>query len=324
MRYFTGGFHLAISSIAPRQNNISRVKLFLALSRTTHGVLDMAAPAFAALLWLGAVPPLNVVLLGLLTTFAGYTAVYALNDVIGYRQDKEKIEKSILLTRNDLDAVWVRHPMAQDLLSFRAGLIWAIGWSFVAAVGAFLLNPICLLIFMAGCVLEALYCLLLKITHHRVLISGGVKTSGALAAVFAVDPNPHIAFLVLLFLLFFFWEIGGQNIPNDWSDLEEDLRLDVRTVPVRFGPDHSLSIILVSLLITVVLTAVIFNFSLAAFHFRYMLFALAAAAVLLAYPAWRLYRSRKTTDAMALFNRASLFPLSLLIVVLVKIGVDRM
>jgi 4-hydroxybenzoate polyprenyltransferase len=284
----------------------------------------MAAPAFAALLWLGAMPPLNIVLLGLLTTFAGYTAVYALNDVIGYRQDKEKIEKSILLDRNDLDAVWVRHPMAQDLLSFRAGLIWAIGWSAVAAVGAFLLNPICLLIFMAGCVLEALYCLLLKITHHRVLISGGVKTSGAMAAVFAVDPNPDITFLVLLFLLFFFWEIGAQNIPNDWSDLDEDQRLNVRTIPVRFGPDHSLSIILVSLLITLGLTTIIFNFSLTTFQWRYILLALAAAGALLVYPAWRLYRSKKTTDAMILFNRASLFPLSLLIVVLIKVLADHL
>lgn len=106
-------------------------------------LLDMAAPAFAALLWLGAFLELSVVLLGLLATFAGYTAVYALNDVVGYRQDKEKIEKSLLLERSDLNAVWVRHPMAQDLLSFRAGLTWAIGWSVVAAVGACLLNPVC-------------------------------------------------------------------------------------------------------------------------------------------------------------------------------------
>lgn len=313
---------MAISYIAKQQNGISRVKLFLALSRTTHGLLDMAAPAFAALLWLGVMPPLNIALLGLLTTFAGYTAVYALNDVIGYRQDKEKIEKSILLERNDLDAVWVRHPMAQDLLSFRAGLIWAIGWSTVAAVGAFLLNPICLLIFMAGCVLEALYCLLLKITHHRVFISGGVKTSGAIAAVFAVDPSPNISFLVLLSLLFFFWEIGGQNVPNDWSDLEEDKKLNVRTVPIRFGPDHSLLIIIVSLLITLVLTVIIFNFSLAVFQWQYVLLALSAAGVLLVHPAWRLYRSKKAANAMKLFNKASLFPLSLFIITLIKVLFD--
>jgi len=313
---------LEVSSAAPGQTGLSRIKLFLALSRTTHGLLDMATPAFASLLWLGTFPGLGVVLLGLLTTFAGYTAVYALNDVVGYRQDKEKIEKSLLQERNDLDAVWVRHPMAQDLLSFRAGLTWAIGWSAVAAVGAVLLNPVCLIIFLAGCALEALYCLLLKITHHRVIISGGVKTSGAMAAVFAVDPNPDIRFLILLFLLFFFWEIGGQNVPNDWSDIEEDRMLNVRTVPVRFGPDRSLAIIFMALIITLVLTAVIFNFSLATFHWSYVLLALAAAGGLLVQPAWRLYQHRRSADAMTLFNKASLFPLSLLIVVLLKILID--
>jgi len=208
--------------------------------------------------------------------------------------------------------------MAQDLLSFRAGLTWAVGWSAVAAVGAFLLNPVCLLIFMAGCILESLYCLLLKITHHRVIISGGVKTSGAMAAVFAVDPNPDPRFLLLLFLLFFFWEIGGQNVPNDWSDLEEDLKLNVRTVPVRFGPDRSLTIILISLFLTMGLTAVIFNFSLAAYPWPYVLCALLAAGILLLRPAWQLYRRREASDAMNLFNKASLFPLSMLVVVIVR------
>lgn len=313
---------MALSSVQRGQNGLSRIKLFLALSRTTHGLLDMAAPAFAALLWLGQFPEIDIVLLGLLTTFAGYTAVYALNDVIGYRQDREKIEKSVLLERNDLDAVWVRHPMAQDLLSFRAGLTWAVGWSVVAAVGAYLLNPVCLLIFLAGCVLESLYCLLLKITHHRVIISGGVKTSGAMAAVFAVDPGPEIQFLILLFLLFFFWEVGGQNVPNDWSDLEEDRMLNVRTVPVRFGPDRSLTIILVSLFLTMGITAVIFNFSLATYPWPYVALALLSSGILLLRPAWQLYRRREASDAMTLFNKASLFPLSMLVVVLVKVVGD--
>src|SRR5512135_1255253 len=70
---------------------VSRLKLFLALSRTPHGLLDLAAPALAALLWLGRFPPLSVTALGLLTVFAGYTAVYALNDVVDYRVDREKL-----------------------------------------------------------------------------------------------------------------------------------------------------------------------------------------------------------------------------------------
>lgn len=74
----------------PESTHISRLKLFLALSRTPHGVLDMATPALGALLWLGTFPPAGVIALRLLTAFAGYTAVYALNDVVDYRVDKEE------------------------------------------------------------------------------------------------------------------------------------------------------------------------------------------------------------------------------------------
>ena len=66
-------------------------------------------------------------------------------------------------------------------------------------------------------------------------MSGAVKTAGGLAAVFAVDPHPSPAFLVLLFLWLFFWEIGGQNIPNDWIDMEEDRMVQAKTIPVRVG-----------------------------------------------------------------------------------------
>ena len=29
--------------------------------------------------------------------------------------------------------------------------------------------------------------------------------------------------------------MGCRNIPNDWSDLEEDVAMKIRTFPVRFG-----------------------------------------------------------------------------------------
>ena len=69
---------------------ISRLKLFLALSRTPHGLLDMATPGLSALLWLGTFPSAGMMGLGLLTAFSGYTAVYALNDLTDYRVDQEK------------------------------------------------------------------------------------------------------------------------------------------------------------------------------------------------------------------------------------------
>ena len=119
---------------------ITQLKLLLALSRTPHGLLDMATPPLCALLWLGHFPEPMVILLGLLTSFAGYTAVYALNDLIDYRSDKEKISRGGLLDpTDDLDAVIVRHPLAQDLLTLKEAVVWTVAWALVALIGAFLL-----------------------------------------------------------------------------------------------------------------------------------------------------------------------------------------
>ena len=76
----------------------------MALSRTPHGLIDMATPGLAAMLWLGKVPSLPVLLLGILTAFAGYTAVYALNDVVDYRVDREKIRETGLHVPHRLPA----------------------------------------------------------------------------------------------------------------------------------------------------------------------------------------------------------------------------
>ena len=117
----------------------------------------------------------------------------------------------------------MRHPLAQGLLSLREGLVWTGVWALLALAGAYLLNPACALIFIVSIVLETLYCLMLQVSHLRTVVSGMVKTMGAVAAVFAVDPHPSVSFLILLFLWLFFWEIGGQNIPNDLTDVDEDL-----------------------------------------------------------------------------------------------------
>lgn len=309
-----------LTTAKPPEATFSRIKLFLALSRTAHGVLDMATPALAALVWLGTFPPLHVIIIGLITTFAGYTAVYALNDVIDYRVDREKLTRTQLERQGgDLDALWVRHPMAQGMLSLREGILWVTGWSVVALIGAALLNPACIIIFLLGCTLEATYCILYKITHHRVIVSGGVKTSGAVAAVFAVDAAPDAAYLLCLFLLFFFWEIGGQNVPNDWADMEEDRLMNARTVPVRFGPDLSVTLILLTLILSTVLTPILFVLSRGNFEFPVILASVLAAGYLLILPAMRLWRTRESHLAMALFNKASCFPVALLVVVIVQL-----
>jgi 4-hydroxybenzoate polyprenyltransferase len=298
---------------------LAKLKLFLALSRTPHGLLDLATPGLAALLCLGDFPSLGVAILGLITVFAGYTAVYALNDVVDYRTDRTKIGEGGLMREGYLDAVMVRHPMAQGFLSFKEGLAWAVAWAAVALLGAYLLNPVCALIFILGCVLEAIYCFLLEISHWRVLVSGVVKTLGGVAAVFAVDPSPSPLFLTLLILFVFCWEVGGQNVPADWTDIEEDRRWHAKTVPVHYGAAGSCRIILISLVLAVILLFPLMAMS--PLRFSWGLWAVAGGAgiYLLLMPAVRLYRSRERSQAMALFNKASYFPLAVLVITLVAL-----
>ena len=307
---------------ADSYTGLSRLKLFFALSRTPHGLLDMATPALCALLWLGRFPSFEVIIIGLVTTFAGYTAVYALNDVVDYRVDKEKIRLcGDFDTGCDLDAVMIRHPMAQGYLSFKEGVLWTAAWSMVAIFGAYYLNPVCIVIFIIGCALETVYCLLLKVSHLRTLISGGVKTAGAIAGVFAVDPNPSPAFVSMLFFWFFSWEIGGQNVPNDWADIEEDRRLHAQTIPVRLGPDRANAVILGSLLMTLMLSMVVFYVSPIPFEFPFAVAFMATGLCFLILPAALLYTAQGAPYAMALFNMASYYPLVLLVIAVVNLSV---
>ena len=308
------------SSIRNPISGMARLKLFWALSRTPHGLLDMCTPAFGALLWLGHFPAVHVIVIGIFTAFAGYTAVYALNDVIDYKVDKEKAAAGgFSELESDLDSILVRHPMAQGLLSFKEGVFWVLAWSLVALIGAYLLNPVCVLIFLGGCILEALYCQLWRISPFRTFVSGAVKTSGAIAAVFAVDSSPSPMYLSLLFLMLFFWEIGGQNIPNDWGDIEEDRRMNAQTIPLCWGLRRSMVIILLAIILTLGMNTVIFYFSRTRFEFGYVVLALVLGCYLLLFPALKLYQIKDREHAMTLFNKASYYPLALLVVVVIKL-----
>jgi len=299
---------------------LERIKLFLALSRTPHGLLDMATPAFAVLIYLQGFPSSRIILIGLLTAFAGYTAVYAFNDIIDYRSDRKRFGQTQQETVGYLDSIMARHPMAQGLLSFKEGIVWAMGWSAVALVGAYLLNPVCVLIFLAGAGLETVYCLLWRVSPLRAIVSGFVKNMGALAAIFAVDHHPDPVFMILLFLFLFFWEIGGQNIPADWTDIEEDRRFKAKTIPVRLGEEKSAALALGCIVIAVFLGMTIFLLSYP--NFKYIAagpLVLLIGFLLLLQPAFKLYQTKQRETAMALFNKASYFPFCMLCTTLIFI-----
>jgi 4-hydroxybenzoate polyprenyltransferase len=294
-----------------------RLKLFFALSRTPHGLLDMATPVFSVLLYLGGFPPFGVILLGLITAFAGYTAVYALNDLIDYRSDKAKSNQVGAAPENYLDALMVRHPMARGLLTLKEGFLWTAGWAIVALSGAYLLNPMCVAIFALGAALETVYCLLWRISPWRSLVSGLVKNAGPIAALFAVDPSPSPFFTLLLFLGLFFWEIGGQNIPADWTDIDLDRRFKAKTIPVYLGKAKSASLVLISLLIAFILMTFLIVFKFPTPMWLSILLGAAAGALLLLVPGVKLYYGKKHQDAVSLFNRASYYPLALLTITLI-------
>jgi 4-hydroxybenzoate polyprenyltransferase len=219
----------------------------------------------------------------------------------------------------DLDSLLVRHPLARGALTLPEGTFWAGGWALVAMIGAWLLNPVCFYIFLAGGLLEAIYCLLWRVTPFRALINGIVKSLGAVAAVYAVNHQPSIIFLIVLFCWIFFWEIGGQNIPNDWTDIEEDRRFGARTIPVELGLARSGMLALACLVAVFFLTFLMVWTSSLALGIIHLL-ALAALGVwLMLLPVLRLVQTNNRRQAMDLFNKASHFPLSVFVVVLVRL-----
>ncbi|MGB3836431.1 UbiA prenyltransferase family protein [Castellaniella sp.] len=290
---------------------------FLALSRSTHGVLDIAITGFAALLWLGAFPTWPVLIVALITALAGYTALYALNDLIGVKVDREKFAGTGLKPGYSVEASDLRYPIAQGKLSLRSGILWFAGWYLVALLGAWWLNPWLVAVVLAAPVLETAYCLLLKVTYWRALVSGLVKSLGPIAAVLVVVPLPSPAWLALMVAWLVMWEIGGQNIPADWNDVEEDRRVGARTIPVVFGPRVAGSLVMLTLLATVALSVYLPIMSPLALGLPYQVATCAAGFFLLLLPGWRLFRSQDGRLAARLFDRASLYPLAMLVIILV-------
>jgi 4-hydroxybenzoate polyprenyltransferase len=264
------------------------------------------------LLWIGGFPPLRIVLIGIVTAFAGYASVYALNDIIDCSEDRKRLRLGCKDYGDYLDAAMLRHPVAECAISMRAALAWAASWGGLALAGAAVLNPICALIFAAAFLVEVGYCLLCRVTPFRTLLSGVVKSAGPLAAIYAVDPAPNPGRLLLLFAWLYLWEIGGQNIPSDWSDVEEDLLLGHKTLPVMLNPAWASRVALVSVTASVAVSLLVARKTTIAEKAVFLVPSIAAGILLLIVPALKLVRTRTRADALVVFNRASYYPVCML------------
>lgn len=293
------------------------MKKFLALSRSSHGILDVAMPGFVALLCLGHFPSWRVLMLSLVTAVAGYTAIYALNDLVGVKTDKDKVSGSGVNHGYAVESSDMRYPLARSILSMRSGAAWFTFWYAVTLLGSYLLNPAIVFIVIAAAVLEVTYCLLLKVTYWRTLVSGLVKAAGPIAAVYVVTPEPSPLTVCLLLSWLITWEIGGQNIPADWNDIEEDRRVGAKTIPLTFGPRVAGALIMVCLASTVVLSLFLPRVSPLALGDRYRVASGLAGVLLLLLPSLQLARSRDGRRAARLFDLASYYPLAQLLVITV-------
>ncbi len=301
-----------------------RFKLFLGLSRTPHALLDVATPAMAALLYLGCFPDYFTIILGLVTAFAGYTAVYALNDIVDVHVDRQRL--SLCSTDQelfDVDEIFVRHPVAQGLISYGDAMLWFLFWGSIAIVGAWALNPYCGLLFVLSAALEAVYCRLLKISHLKIVPSAIVKASGGVAGVLAVDPDPSMAFVGILILWLASWEIGGQNIVNDIVDMDNDSRVNARTTLTVRGLKDAVFYLVVASGMTFLGGLAIYAVSGQGVGWLYPFGAVFFGWYLIIGPARDLYMAPEPVTASRLFNRASYLPLAFLVLTTISFFVSR-
>lgn len=271
-------------------------------------------PGFVALLWLGRFPSPLVLVLCLGAAIAGYTAIYALNDIMGARDDAEKVAGGVK-PGFAVEASAMRYPIAQKLISMKGALTWFVFWMAVAVLCIWFVNPTILAILLAAAVLEIAYVKLFKVTWTRTFISGLVKSAGPVAAVFAVIDQPQMAGLALMLAWLMLWEIGGQNILADWNDIAEDRRVGASTIPLVFGLPTAARAVLVLLTGVVVLSLMLPVMSPLQLGWPYRVAALTVGIVLLLAPAWRLMRTLDGRQAARLFDRSSLYPLAMLIII---------
>ena len=301
---------------------LGQAKLFLAFSRGLQAFISIAQPALGAVIALVAIPDWDVVVIGFIAAWAGNNAAFAINDLLDVELDKRRFNHLREFKGFDIDTAMVRHPLAQGYLSYRSGVVWIVVSSLIAVMGAYLLNPWCVVFFVVALLLEIYYCRLSQISAFKFLITGVMVGVGAMAGWIAVVDRVAVLPALAFFVWIAAWEIGGRNIVNDWSDIDEDVHLGIKTIPVVYGHKVAGRLILFFLLLTVSCSVVLAY--LVPFNMIYLVGALIEGWYALLYPALRLLKNPSPEMAITLFNRASLYPLVMLTIVVVSIYLPRM
>lgn len=125
-----------------------------------------------------------------------------------------------------------------------------------------------------------------------------------------MQPHPSLPLLGLLLAWITLCEIGGQNIPADWNDIDEDRGIGARTIPLALGPRGSGWLVVITLSLTVICSLFLPLMSPLKLGAAYLLISAMAGVVLLVWPAVGLLRSGASRQAARLFDHASYYPLA--------------
>ena len=97
-------------------------------------------------------------------------------------------------------------------------------------------------------------------------------------------------------------------------------RLKAKTIPVTLGEKGARMLIMGSLCATVVMSIIILALKPQLFNVLSLAGAAGAGLYLLLLPAYKLYRSQNNSYAAVLFNRASYYPLAMLVIIAIDIS----
>jgi len=306
----TVGHEWDLSNIlVPRDDTVWRMRtllLLLDLARSRSALLSLGEPALGALLAAGGLPSARVILLGLLAATAGYFCVYALNDLLDLRADRQEIELASGHPQEwrpevtHIDITTLRHPVAAGALPLWAAVLWVVALGVVGLVAAYLLRPLCAWLFLGCAALQIIYCSLRRRTWLKVVPAGLMVGAGGLAGWFAAGDLRWGTFA--FFMLLVLWEIAGRNLSNDLADVEHDRLVGITTLASVRGPAVATRAIVAG----AALMPVVAMLQPAPWPGRLLL--AVAALLTMTCPALIMQRRPRPGAAQRYFNRASIYP----------------
>lgn len=296
-----------------------KVRALYGFSRGTQATLSVAQPLLGVFIASNK-PPLDRLVLVVVASIAGYFAVFAANDVLDIRLDRRRLAFGGEYEAFDIDGAGSRHPLATGELKVAVAGAWVVVLGLVAVVLAAILNPVCAVLFLIAVALEVCYCLLATITPFKFVVTGIMVPVGVCIGWLAVRAAIDWPVLGLLFVWMAVWEIGGRNIPGDWADVDEDIQLGIKTVPVVFGFRTSGVLIFGFLLAAVLASAALTILAWPSLGAVGLVGAVLAGGYALVLPGIRLLRDPTPSVALRLFNSASLYPSLMLIIIVVDLS----